>query len=288
MTLYRLPASKIENRKSPIVNTSGLIFVSCLCMRVLTILLFITCFVNAQELKLESSKSVTVDQFVGYDSYGHFYFIQDGVLHKQGELGNFVFKDFQLGPIATVDIINPLNVVVFYSEVNTVVFLDNRLSEKERIKFNTLPSFLNLSSATNAGNNRLWTFNMDTQQLQLFDYRTSRETIISQPYEGKILAQVSNFNDCLLLTETHLWQVNSYGSLLWERPLDGFETIVRNGKKIVGLKENKLYLIKDEAIIPLETTFIENSIKDLQLTQEFLYIYDGENLSSFTLTQPKQ
>jgi len=256
-------------------------------MRVVILLLFFSCIVNAQELKLETTKALEVDRFLGVDSYQHLYYINDGALHKDGDLGQFVFQDFQLGPITTVDIINPLNVVVFYAEVNTVVFLDNRLSEKERINFNNLPSFLNISAATNAGNNRLWVFNTDTQQLQLFDYRSRRETIFSQPFEGKLLAQVSDFNDCLLLTENYLWRVNIYGSLLSEKVLQGFETIVKKGKNSIGLKENQLYLIQEETITPLEINLIENTIKDLQLTQEFLYIYDGKNLSTYILTQPK-
>ena len=265
-----------------------MIFVPCQDMKVIICLLFFINILSAQELKLENSKAIEVDRFIGIDSYEHLYFIKDGALQKQGELGEFVFQDFLLGPIASVDIINPLNVVVFYAEVNTVVFLDNRLSEKERINFNSLPPFLNISTATNAGNNNLWIFNVDSQQLQLFNYRTSRQTIFSQPYPGKIISQVSDFNDCLLLTDTHLYRVNVYGSLLSEKQMEGYQTIVRHGKNTIGLKENELYLIQDEAITPLVTNFNENTVKDLQLTQEFLYIYDGKNLSTFTLTQPKK
>ncbi len=256
-------------------------------MRTIILLLLFSCATNAQLLKRGATRSLEVDRFVGVDSYQHLYYINDGVLHKDGDLGKFVFRDLQLGPITTVDIINPLNIVVFYADVNTVVFLDNRLSEKERINFNNLPSFLNISAATNAGNNRLWIFNTDTQQLQLYDYRSRRATIFSQPYEGKLLTQASDFNRCLLLTENYLWQVNIYGSLLSEKKLEGFDTVVRNGKNIIGLKENQLYLIKEETITPLEINLNENHIKDLQLTQEFLYIYDGKILSTYKLTQPK-
>ena len=233
-------------------------------------------------------KPLKANRFIGIDSYDHLYTIKEGVLYKEGDLGSFVFKDYQLGPISSVDIINPLNVVVFYAEVNTVVFLDNRLSEKERINFNTLSNFINVSHASNAGNNRLWLFNADTQQLQLYNYRNTRETILSQPYPGTVKTQISNFNDCYLLTEDTLWQVNIYGSLLSERPMMGFETIVRNEKNQIGLKENAIYYMSNDTIIPLDIPFSENPIKDLQLTQDFLYIYDGNVLRSFTLTQPKQ
>ncbi|MEL6812691.1 MAG: hypothetical protein AAFP76_15285 [Bacteroidota bacterium] len=257
-------------------------------MRALILLLFFSSLLSAQEVTPVSSKSLEADRFIGVDSYQHLYYINNGVLHKDGDLGKFVFQDFQLGPITSVDMINPLNIVVFYAEVNTVVFLDNRLNETERINFNNLSNFLNISAATNAGNNRLWIFNTDTQQLELFDYRTNRETVFSQPYEGRLIAQVSNFNDCVILTDDRLFQVNIYGSLLSERELQGFEQLARNGKTLLGLKENKLSLITEETITPLEVALDENPIKELQLTQEFLYIYHGNKLSTFTLTQPKQ
>jgi hypothetical protein len=270
------------------IRIIGRVFVSCESMRVVIFLLLFSNFLCAQQLKLVDSTALEVDRFVGIDSYKNIYFINDGGLYKEGDLGKFVFQDYQLGPITTVDLINPLNLVLFYSEVNTIVFLDNRLNEKERINFNDLPFFLNGSAVTNAGNNRLWVFNTDSQQLELFDYRTNRETVFSQPYEGELIAQVSDFNDCFILTEDHLWQINIYGSLLSEMKLEGFSAIVRNGKTLIGLKENKLYLLSAETVRPIDLDFNENNIKDLQLTQEFLYIYDGNKLFTFTLTQPKQ
>ncbi|MEZ4858372.1 MAG: hypothetical protein R2781_06135 [Flavobacteriaceae bacterium] len=229
-----------------------------------------------------------MDQFIGFDSYKHIYFIKNNVLHKEGDLGTFVFQDFQLGPIASVDIMNPLNVVVFYAEMNTVIFLDNRLNEKERINFNNLPTFINVGAVTNAGNNKLWIFNLDTQQLELYHYRNQQKTQVSQPFKGKLMAQISNFNDCTLLTENYISRINLYGSLLSEMPIEGCLTIAQLDKTIVAVKENSLVLILENTVYPLPFPFNENPIKDLQLTQDFLYIYDSNLLYTFTLTQPKQ
>ncbi|NND63512.1 MAG: hypothetical protein HKN48_10000 [Flavobacteriaceae bacterium] len=243
---------------------------------------------TGQQLTLKDSLFLQADRFIGYDGYQHLYYINEGVLHKDGDLGKFVFKDYQLGPISSVDIINPLNVVVFYAEVNTVVFLDNRLNEKERINFNELDSFINCGGATNAGNNRLWLFNIDTQQLQLYDYRNKRETIVSQPINGILRSQVSNFNDCFVLTENSLSQINIYGGLLFETEISEFERVVRSGKMVMLAKENELFSISEESIVPIDVAFNEKPIKDLQLTQEFLYIYNGNMVFTYSLTQPKQ
>ncbi|WP_290624831.1 hypothetical protein [Altibacter sp.] len=235
------------------------------------------------------------DKFIGFDNYKQLYFIKDNILHKQGSEGVYVYSDFQLGKIASVDIINPLKIVIFYETVNTVVFVDNRLNEIERINFNNLPQFVTVSTATNAGNNLLWIFNVDTQQLELFDYRSNRKTIVSQPFSGKLLSQASNFNYCFMLTERMLRAFNVYGSLLSEMEAMNFEKIIQQNEKVLALKANALYTIQmlpkensEKTIHPIKIELPENPIKDLQLSQDLLYIYDGINILTFSLTPPKQ
>lgn len=249
----------------------------------------------AQSITPKSTVSVVMDRFIGFDNFKNTYFIKDRVLHKQGEKGNFIYNALQLGRITSVDIINPLKLVIFFQDTNTVVLLDNNLNEIERIDFNNLRQFLNVSSATNAGNNSLWIFNMDTQQLELYDYRAKIQTVVSQPYPGKLLSRASNFNYCFTLSEKTLRAFNIYGSLLNEMPMSDYEKIVQQNENLVALRENALFFIPDFArshgdssgeISKLEIP--EMTIKDLQLTKEFLYIYDGENLHTFSLTFPKK
>ncbi len=241
-----------------------------------------------QELKPTASIPLTADTFVGIDSYTNYYFIKDGVFHKQGPEGTFVFNDYLLGKITSVDIINPLKIILFYEDVNMVVLLDNKLNEMERINFNTLADFINIGTATNAGNNSLWVFNIDTQQLELFNYRTKRRTTVSQPFAGKLISQASNFNYCFILTENKLRKLNLYGSMLSERNVKGFEKIVMQNEKLIGLKGNMLFFISENSVEPIKIPLPENTVKDLQFTQDLLYIYNGINILTFSLTQPKQ
>ncbi len=208
-------------------------------------------------------------------------------LYKQGEEGDFVFNDYQLGRISSVDFINPLKVVVFYEDVNTVVLLDNHLNEVERINFNSIPEFINASTATNAGNNQLWIFNIDSQQLELYNYRSQRKTLVSQPFEGKLLSQVSNFNECFLLTENKIRVFNIYGSLISEKDSEGYLKIVRQNKNLISFNGIELFLFTENSVNPIKIPLPEINVKDLQLTQDFLYIYDGKFLQTFTLTLPK-
>jgi len=251
----------------------------------------------AQTASLKESKPVDMDQFIGIDSYKNTYFIKDRVLHKKGKEGDFRYNNLQLGRIASVDIINPLKLVVFFEDTNTVVLLDNKLSEIRRISFHELSNFLNAGTATTAENNSLWIFNIDSQQLELYNYKTRSQTTVSQPFPGRVLSQASNFNFCFILTEKKLRAFNVYGSFLNEIDVEGYEHIVQQSENVLAVKNNNLFYIRDlakhktkisEPPVQLKMPEPEITIQDLQLTEEFLYIYDGKNLHTYTLTFPKK
>jgi hypothetical protein len=242
-----------------------------------------------------SSAEFNATSFVGVDSYKNVYFIKDMVLYKKGPDGNFNFNDFQLGNLSSVDIINPLKIVLFYEDTNTVLLLDNRLNLIERLTFNNLVEFINISNATNAGNSKLWIFNIDSQQLELYNYITNQKTVVSQPFPGKLISQASNFNYCFILTENKLREFNRYGSLISEFPMMGYSKITYHNKNIIALKENELFLVvndpinlENRTIMPINLTISENKIKDLYLTEDFLYIYDGKNLQTFSYKLSKK
>ncbi|MDT0555868.1 hypothetical protein [Patiriisocius hiemis] len=258
-------------------------------MKQLFILLFLFAQLGyTQEYTFVEKNELLADSFIGVDNYKNTYFIKDMTLHKQGNDGDFVYANFQLGQPTIIDIINPLKVMVFYESLNIVVFLDNKLAEIERINFNELQEFVNVSHAKNAGNNRLWIFNIDTQQIELYNYRNNSKVTVSQPFPGTLNAITSNFNYCYTLTDLKLRAFNIYGSILFEKPSEGVEIIIQ--------LDDVLFLIKDKTLVSVPKSdeevktykLPEITIKDLHLTQDFMYIYDGTNLHTYTLTQPKK
>jgi hypothetical protein len=91
-----------------------------------------------------------------------------------------------------------------------------------------------------------------------------------------------------MLTEQKLRTFNVYGSLLSEMDVVGFDKIVQQNENVLALKENELFYITENTLQPSKIPISENTIKDLQLTQDLLYIYDGINILTYRLTQPKQ
>lgn len=256
-------------------------------LRNLIIILLFPLFAFAQELTFIESIELDADTFIGVNSFAETFYIKDQVLYKQSQNETFNFKEFQLGKIFSVDIINPMNIAVYYQDFNTVVLLDNRLNETERIDFNRVPEFLNTSTATLAANNSLWVFNTDSQQLESYNYRSNNKVLVSQPITGEIRSQVSNINYCFILTDDFIRAYNIYGSLMAEFSHDGYQKIIQHNENLIAIKDNKLYYIdkKTQEISELESP--EINLKDLQLKQDFLYIYDENQIQKFKITLPK-
>ena len=56
----------------------------------------------------------------------------------------------------------------------------------------------------------------------------------------------SDFNDCYVLTESKIRQINIYGSLLAEWDNDGIQQLSRSGKRLLGRKGSALMSLTEE------------------------------------------
>lgn len=70
-------------------------------------------FSQQNVFEIIDKKPLQADALVGVDSYGDIFFVQENTLYKQLADGMYNFKDFQLGKIGQVDILNPLKIIVF-------------------------------------------------------------------------------------------------------------------------------------------------------------------------------
>jgi hypothetical protein len=241
---------------------------------------------QAQQLVLQDSVTLKADVFVGFDSYNSMYFVKNNTLKKRSKEQTISYADMRLGAIESVDIINPLKVLVYYANFNTVVLLDNTLNEIERINFNEIEGFANVESVRMANNNSLWVFNKDNQQLELYNYRSGQRTLISQPIAGNILGQDSSFNFYFLLTEEQVVSFNVYGSIVEQYRNPNYKAIWRYKNSIIGLGNDNVFY---QSAVPnkqfiLPDRFTKNTPKQLQLSGDLLYIYDGDFVFTFKLT----
>lgn len=231
---------------------------------------------SSYELSAVEKFPLKADRYIGTDSFGDVYFVHNRTLHKKSGAAVYEFQDFQLGALGNVDLLNPLKITVFYPDFNTAVILDNKLSEVQRINFALQPPFINAVHATTANDNRLWIFNLDTQQLELYNYRNASRQVLSRPLPDDYIIHKSNFNFCYVLAKDKLRLYNIYGSLLQSIPNDNYTLSAQNNDRVVLKNEQVLLLITENLTKTHTLNLKEIDAKDLYLTDEFLYIYDGE------------
>ncbi len=249
-------------------------------------IVLISCVGFAQsEINLEAVDEIPLkaNRFVGVDHLGSYYYIKNNTLFKTAGTELFQFKDFQLGTPGEVDLLNPLKITLFYPDYQTALILDNKLNEIHRISFAMQPPFLNIQNATTANDNRLWVFNEDSQQLELYNFRDKINKVLSRPVSESYLSQESDYNYCYVLTETHLRLYNIYGSLLQRIPLENVQKLSLSGESLVVLQDNQLTLFSKQLEQINRIKSPELTIKDLFLSGEFLYIYDGETIHKMKL-----
>lgn len=249
----------------------------------LLILLFISQFATAQNWKLQGSLPLEADNFVGVDSYNYMYWLEDNVLHKNEGKKAYSFSDNLLGRIQSVDITNPLTVLVFYYQSQTVVVLDNNLNEVERVAFSKMPEFMEVATVGNAGSRRLWIGNSATQRLELLDYRNKSLEAVSPIFTGDILEQVSNYNYCYVRTLNHIYLYNSYGSVLQKLVATEYNRMFPAYNGVVLKKGTDWYYWQKDTLEPkiISINLDGIKVKNLFYGRQYSYVFDGMHLHMY-------
>lgn len=238
---------------------------------------------NSINVKLIEKIKPLEDNLVQIDNFNNVYFVGENTLVKQTNNSEFIYNNKQLGSISLVDVFNPLKINLFYRDFNTVIVLDNRLSELEKINFNIKTPFRNISHIASGNDNTIWCFNQNTQELELFDYRTNTTRAKTFPINENVVSITSNYNTCWLLTEKHLYVYNYFGSIIKKMKNDGYTSLNESNGNIILKKDNSLFYLKSNTgdIIPIKLPNL--LIKRFFVTNETLYIYDDEYLHKYQL-----
>ena len=240
-------------------------------------------FAQTSSLKVIDRQPMEADRFWGVDSYDQFYFSKNNVFYKTEDGKRFQFQDLQLGVLESVDLLNPLKLLLFYKEANTVVLLDNRLNEINRVNFNFITDVKTVDFAGISKDNLLWIFNADLQQLELFNYQLLRTNNSSLPLSKDIVSFKSNYNFAWLKHADGLVKYNINGSLV--------DTIAVNNSLSFAVFKNQILIQTHEFLEFLEGSTNktirfkkpEISFDQFYFNGENLYIYSGKVLYTYKL-----
>lgn len=228
--------------------------------------------------------AVTAEHVWGIDKFETLYYSsKDQTFLKAATDTTITYANFQLGKIASANTFNPLKINLFYKDFNTAIILDNRLAEIQRIDFNILQPYRNVTFVSTGNDNNLWLYNQDLQILELFDYRTNSTRIKTVPISDEIVDIKSDYNHCYLLTDQFLYIYTYFGNLESKFPNKGYEKMAFSESTLVLKSEEQYYFYSRNAnkIIPIQG--VDLLINQFLVTNETLYLYRDNILYRYQL-----
>jgi hypothetical protein len=226
-----------------------------------------------------SSEKIDANQVNGFDKFGFLYFIKNNVFIKKKESKTFEYKNLSLGKIEKVDIQNPLKIVLFYKNFNTIVTLDNQLNEIQKVNFSDNEKQIVVEATGIASQNRFWIFNNLTQKIGLYDYLNNDYVELTQAIQGNLKYYQTTFNDFQWIDEQlNCFDCSIFGKITNLGKVPDFDKIqLIDQKHLLFTKENNLFL-KD--LKTQETQMIKKGEKTIES-----FFYSEENLVIFTNQQ---
>ncbi|MES2575120.1 MAG: hypothetical protein V4572_09260 [Bacteroidota bacterium] len=263
-------------------------------MKKIILLLFIFQFTVAlgQEEKLKitplPAQNIDADTFVGYDGMDNLYYIKNNILFKKNKKESWQYKNVSLGKITKIDIQNQLKIMLFYENFNTIILLDNQLSETQKINLseNDIPI---MATATGiASGNRLWIYNSLTQEIGLFDYLKNTFLSLTPPISGNLKYYESDFNTFQWIDNNLNWySCDVFGKITSLGKVPDFKQIQSITKQAVLFsKEESLYIqdLDKNKIYPIEN--VEKTFKNFYYKDQILSIFTNQGITNYKILIP--
>ncbi len=261
-------------------------------MKKLVFLLFmIKCaIVSAQEIGipvkfLSNTKAIT-QHFVGTDAFGWEYTIAENEFRKAKDGKVLKYKNVALGEIYKADLQSPLQLVLFYRKFNTVVLLDNQLNQTAVINFSEMPNGLIAEAAGLASQNRLWLYDVTTQQIGLYDPARNSFRTLTPPFNDGIKYYQSDYNYFYWIDNAgKCFELNLFGKVSALGTVPDFnQAQLLSPSLLLYSNSNTLYLYDMASGINKRVEITEKSFVGFYYASQILSIFTESEIIQYNIT----
>ena len=255
--------------------------------------LFLFCsFVQSQVKILESNYLSTInieaDIYVGCDAFNTHYFLNNNVLFKKTDVELLQYQNLALGKVTKVDISNPLKILLFYQDFNTIIFLDNQLNEIQKVDFSNLDVPVVASAVGISGQNLVWIYNTLNQQIGLYDLVTNKYNDLGVPIKETFLYYQTDFNYFHWLDSQNQWMSCSiFGRVFSNSTIPYYDKVqIIDNEKLIYSKNNQLFMIdiKNESVF--EIKIVEKTFKNYYYKDQILSIFTNKGILNYKINLP--
>ncbi len=183
------------------------------------------------------------------------------------------------GMISTIDVTNPLRIVVFYNDFNQVKIFDNTLSIIREFDFTQQYLDITACSVTNDGN--LWVY--DAVRLRLVKVDDNGNIILQSNnvtdfgMAGMYITKILENGNYVVLCDYDkgFWFFDNFGQYIYHFPVQGLRSFQFDGKMIVyytdsGLKTFSIQQ-KERQIIGISSIKVTDDLKYILYNDGYYY-----------------
>lgn len=192
----------------------------------------------------QSDTQLTCDIFLGFDNQKSIYSLKNNILTKNSDGITYQYNNLSLGKITNVDFQNPLQIVIFYKNFNTVVLLDNQLNEIKKIDFNLQSTPVTIEAVSLSSQNQIWIYDSISSKIGLYNVNTDTFKWISTMLENPILYYESDYTHFYWTDiNLNLYRISIYGTIEKLGILPKFDVIqlTKNGNSIYKIDDELYY-----------------------------------------------
>lgn len=255
----------------------------------LFLLLNVAC-IKAQEIgipvKFLSNTKAPPQRYIGTDAFGWEYTIADNEFRKAKDGKVLKYKNVGLGEIYKADLQSPLQLVLFYRRFNTVVLLDNQLNQTAIINFSELPNGLMAEAAGLASQNRLWIYDVTTQQIGLYDPARNNFRTLTPPFNDGIKYYQSDYNYFYWTDNTgKCFELNLFGKVRPLGTVPDFNTAqLLSPTLLLYAKDNSLYLYNLATQNSKHIDIAEKSFVSFYYASQILSIFTESEIIKYNIS----
>ncbi len=235
---------------------------------------------------LQYSTNIKADTFLGTDNLGQYYYLKNNILFKETNNQKWQYKNVILGKPTKIDFINPLKIIVFYENFNTVIFLDSQLNESEKINFSDSNSPILASAVGLASQNKLWIYNTISQKIELYDYIKNQCLPISTSLTDGLKYYETNFNTFSWIDiKNNKLNCSIYGIITNLGKIPNFNKIQFIATNDFIFLDNNILKFSISGKI-YEFDNIDKTFESFYYNEQILSIFTNEEIKSYKIILP--
>ena len=251
--------------------------------------LLITLFAIKGDYQLIKKINKKTD-FIAIDDLGYLYLHENNKLQKYTNTGDLLnnYTNLTYGKLSFFDASDPYMLLLYYKELNKIVFLDNQLTPMgSPIDLDKLELY-QVDKVCKSKEFAIWIY--DDFDKRLIQYAFNPKGILNEINLNLLnISEDINFmreagNRLYLSTNKHLYIFDIYGSLIKKVNIDIPHSFEISYNKLIYYKNNKLisYFPDENKTDTLSVGFTENSMNVL-LNDELLYSQKKDSVLIFKL-----